>query len=148
MLQMRCIATQECSKHCRVAGVVEGGPEPAACSTRALARIFHPPSAARPQVALWPRQTAQFDPQRINNTLPVELIVFLAREPLAAARDEVDEISGLAAGAIGPVLWCHHCRDRTCADIRGPSRWALHSEILPCHQEYIEQNMQLSSYSG
>ena len=60
-----------------------------------LARIFHEPSAARPQVFLWPRLTAQFDPQRIDNTLPVELLGFLAREPLATARDEIHEICGL-----------------------------------------------------
>ena len=42
------------------------------------------------------RQTAQFDPHRINNTYPVELIVVLASEPLTTARDETHEIFGLS----------------------------------------------------
>src|SRR4030042_2198990 len=64
-------------------------------SMRELNRIFHEPSAARPQVLLWRRHTPQFDPQRIDNTFPVELLGFLAREPLAPARDEIHEICGL-----------------------------------------------------
>jgi len=66
-----------------------------------LTRIFHELFAARPQMFLWPRPTTQFDPQRIDNTLPVELLGFLARESLATARDEIHEICGLALPRLG-----------------------------------------------
>jgi hypothetical protein len=61
-----------------------------------LARISHTFLLRGGQVLAWLRQTAQFDPQCINNTYPVQLIVFLARQGLTTARDEKCEKSGLA----------------------------------------------------
>jgi len=47
------------------------------------------------QVHVWQRQVSQFKPQRIDKTLPVKRLAFLASQELATARDEVCEKSGL-----------------------------------------------------
>jgi hypothetical protein len=60
-----------------------------------LARISHTFLLRGGQVLAWLRQTAQFDPQCMDNTYPVKLIVFLARQGLTTARDEKCEKSRL-----------------------------------------------------
>ena len=68
-----------------------------------LAHISHTFLLRGGQVLAWLRQTAQFDPQCMNNTYPVKLLVFLARQGLTTARDEKCEKSGLAATVIRRV---------------------------------------------
>ena len=52
------------------------------------------------------RQTSHFDPQHISTTIPVEMLIFLARQTLAASRYEVCEKSGLVLefGVLDEVL--------------------------------------------
>ena len=64
-----------------------------------LTRISHTFLLHDGQVLAWLRQTAQFDPQRMHNTHPVKLLVFLARQGLTIARDEKCEKSGLERSA-------------------------------------------------
>lgn len=63
-----------------------------------LTRISHSHLLHGGQVVGWLRRTAQFDPQRIDNTLPVKLFVLLASQPLTTAHDEVSEKCGLVHG--------------------------------------------------
>ena len=72
-----------------------GSHEVLLCTHSGLAHISHTFLLRGDQVLAWPRQTAQFDPQCINNTYPVKLLVFLARQGLTTARDEKCEKSGL-----------------------------------------------------
>jgi len=73
-----------------------------------LARISHTFLLHGGQVLTWLRQTAQFDPQCINNTYLVKLIVILARQGLTTARDEKCEKSGLEANDIQWIWWHMH----------------------------------------
>ena len=61
-----------------------------------LARISHTHLLRDDQVLAWQRQPAQFVLVRIDNTPPVKLLVFLARQALTITRDDACEKYGLA----------------------------------------------------
>ena len=62
-----------------------------------LARISHTHLLRDDQVLAWQRQPAQFVLVRIDNTPPVKLLVFLARQALTITRHDACEKCGLGS---------------------------------------------------